>query len=29
MSAYEEGKDYMEIRDSIRKEWNEMLKKKG
>jgi len=28
-SAYEEGKDYMQIRDSIRKEWNEMLKKKG
>jgi len=26
-SAYDEGKDYMEIRDSIRKEWNEMLKK--
>jgi len=29
ISAYEKGKDYMEIRDSIRKGWNEMLKKKG
>ncbi|WP_297445962.1 hypothetical protein [Desulfurobacterium sp.] len=24
--AYREGKDYMDIRDSLRKEWNELLK---
>ncbi len=24
--AYEEGKDYMDIRDSIREEWNRLLK---
>ncbi len=25
LRAYEEGKDYMEIRDSIREEWNKLL----
>ncbi|WP_457679978.1 hypothetical protein [Thermovibrio sp.] len=25
LRAYEEGKDYVEIRDSIRKEWNELI----
>jgi len=25
LKAYEEGKDYMDIRDSIRKEWNALL----
>ncbi len=25
LKAYEEGKDYMEIRDSIREEWNKLL----